>query len=63
MQSIRYSAFSGCDNLKKINIPASVDTIGEYAFENCENLTVTVKKGSFAEKYCKENNINYIYEE
>lgn len=63
VQSIRYSAFSGCDNLKKINIPASVDTIGEYAFEDCDNITVTVEKGSFAEKYCKENNTKYMYED
>ena len=41
--SIGSSAFSGCDNLKEVNIPASVQTIGAHAFGGCENLeTVTL---------------------
>ena len=62
VKSIGNCDFLGCDNLKKINIPASVKTIGEYAFEYCNNLTATVEKGSYAEKYCQENNIKYILE-
>ena len=31
-------AFSGCDNLKEINIPTSVTGIGESAFNGCDNL-------------------------
>ena len=36
--SIGYEAFSGCSNLKSINIPNSVVNIGNYAFENCNKL-------------------------
>ena len=63
VKSLGDSAFYGCDNLKKINIPASIDTIGEDAFEYCDNLTATVARDSYAEKYCKENKINYMYED
>ena len=37
----------GCSNLKSIVIPASVTTIGAYAFSGCNNLTsVTFEEGS-----------------
>ena len=32
------SAFKGCSNLKKVNIPETVTTIEMYAFQDCENL-------------------------
>ena len=32
----------GCDGLREIIIPSSVQTVGRYAFENCNNLSVTV---------------------
>jgi len=36
-------AFSGCENLKNIGVPASVTAIGAYAFENCLKLeSVTI---------------------
>lgn len=33
-------AFWGCENLKKINLPPSVTTLGEGVFKNCRSLTV-----------------------
>lgn len=42
-----YGAFSDCTALTSIEIPASVETIGNTAFKNCSKLTtVTFEKGS-----------------
>ena len=47
LETIKKSAFKGCNNLKSIVIPASVTTIGAYAFSGCTNLTsVTFEEGS-----------------
>ena len=47
LETIDKSAFKGCNNLKSIVIPASVTTIGAYAFSGCTNLTsVTFEEGS-----------------
>ena len=42
-----YGAFSDCTALTSIEIPASVETIGNTAFKHCSSLaTVTFEKGS-----------------
>ena len=42
-----YGAFSDCSSLTSIEIPASVETIGNTAFSDCSSLaTVTFEKGS-----------------
>ncbi len=47
LKTIKESAFKGCSNLKSIVIPASVTTIGTFAFWDCTNLTsVTFEEGS-----------------
>ena len=53
-------AFFGCYSLTSITIPNSVTTIGEYAFYDCDSLTIQCNSGSYAEKYCKKNNIKYL---
>lgn len=54
-------AFMYCDDLEKIFIPASVTTIMNDVFYNCDKLTIFCKKGSEAEKYAVEYDINYKY--
>lgn len=39
----------------------SVTSIGHYAFDNCDNLTLRVLPDSYAEQYAKSNSIPYTY--
>ena len=57
--SIESGAFCECTSLKSITIPNSVTSIGDRAFDECTNLTLSVYKGSYGEKYAKENNLKY----
>ena len=41
---IGYKAFQWCVNLKKVEIPNSVWKIGAYAFYNCYNAEIILKK-------------------
>ena len=42
-------AFNGCSDLKSIEIPVSVTSIGQWAFENCNSLTTVYYEGTSAE--------------
>lgn len=46
--------------ITEITLPDSITEIGEKALAYIDNLTVKAPRGSFAEEYCKEHNINYI---
>lgn len=61
--SIGDLAFYWCFSLASINIPRSVTSIGKHAFTDCEELIAVVDSGSYAEQYCKENEIEYVYPE
>lgn len=45
VKEIKQSAFCDLKNLKKIELPSGLISIGEYAFSGCENLTsITIPK-------------------
>ena len=60
--SIGDSAFRYCKSLTSITIPASVTNIGDSAFADCsDTLLFTVEQGSYADQWCKENNLYFTY--
>ena len=56
--SIGDSAFAGCDELDEVTIPPNVTRIGYDAFEDF--ITIKGYTGSAAEKYAKENDIDFV---
>lgn len=61
VERIGYLAFYNCRALGEIAIPASVTEIGGGAFIGCRDLVVTVARGSYAETYCKNNDLRFAY--
>ena len=55
-------AFSTCENLEKIYIPATVTKLGEGVFYNCTSIVIVTPSGSAAEKYAINYKINYTNE-
>ena len=55
------NAFANCPSLAAVNLPAGVAAIGEEAFADCPLLTLTVTRGSYAERYCRDNGLAYAY--
>jgi hypothetical protein len=53
-------AFAYCKSLTSIVLPDSLVSIGEQVFEGCPSLTIQCNAGSYAEQYCKENNLKYF---
>lgn len=60
VNTIKGSAFRD-SALVRLAIPESVKTIGKEAFLGCEDLTVYVVPGSYAEQYCIDNGVIYAY--
>ena len=65
-------AFYNCRMLTSVSLPYSVKHIGKDAFSvpktgngsftaPAEELTVTVPEDSYAEQYCRENGLKYVY--
>lgn len=52
---IEDDAFNFCDALKKVMIPDTVRTIGEYAFANCQNLEEVCFQQSAKLEYLPEH--------
>ena len=68
VERIEATSFSYCEKLKEIHIPSSVTFIqGESeeassAFMESPNVTIYAPKGSYAEKYAKQENIKFVAE-
>ena len=52
-------AFENCPNLTSLTIPSSVESIGNDAID--KKCTIICEKGSKAEKYAKDNGLDYNY--
>ena len=67
-EKIEANAFAYCEKLKEVHIPSSVKFMqngaGKYAstFNHSPNVTIYAPKGSYAEKYAKQENIKFIAE-
>lgn len=48
VESIGFSAFSGCTSLRSVFIPSSVNWLGGYAFQTCTSLTSVSIPGSIS---------------
>ena len=57
--TIGADAFGGCSALTYVYIPESVTLISENAFDGSDKIVINCKKGSYAERYAKENSIEY----
>ena len=66
--------FAGCKALTSVTVPGSVKNMGEYIFKVAQadnpfltrypdGLTVIVPQYSYAEEYCRENGLKYVYPE
>lgn len=72
MQNIGRYAFGKCGNLETVTLPPSVKQIKnqtgygrkpETIFDESPNVTAIVEPKSYAERYCKRNEIPYKYAE
>lgn len=54
-------AFYSCKALANLSIPASVTSIGRDAFQDCDDLELAVVQGSYAERYCIDNDLPYFH--
>ena len=62
VKSIRDYAFSDCKDTAGVEIPVSVTYIGPKSFEGSNpDLVIYVYHHSYAEQYCKDNNMKYEY--
>ena len=61
--TIENFTFSSCDALVSVTIPDSITTIGEYAFELSDSLTLIVGHDSYAAAYAEALGLKYIFAE
>ncbi len=60
IRQINSEAMSGCDNLTVVYIPTTVTQIAKDAFSASPNVVIHCKKGSYAEHYAIQNNIDLV---
>lgn len=69
VENIELGAFARCEKLNEVHIPKSVTIIQQVnsdidsaVFEESPNVTIYAPKGSYAEKYAKQENIKFVAE-
>ena len=69
VKNIELGAFARCEKLNEVHIPKSVTIIQQVnsdidsaVFEESPNVTIYAPKGSYAEKYAKQENIKFVAE-
>lgn len=58
--SVGNYAFCECFSLLSLTIPDTVTSIGKGLLQNCSEVSVFGKKGSYAESYANDNHIPFI---
>lgn len=61
LEEISYTCFSSNSNLKTVRLPSSVTSIQNNAFDK-RGVKFYVKSESYAEQWCKSQNVEYIAE-
>lgn len=57
-------AFFECAGLQTVMLPASLQSMGKFAFNNCPNLVLKVPAGSWAESYAAGKKLKYeVYQQ
>ena len=62
VERINDGAFANCAELKSVTLPAGVLQIHPDAFADCPKLTVICPEGSYAHRYCEENDLSFIFD-
>ena len=57
VESIGFAAFASNEKLTSVTIPDSVREISDRVFEGSNNVVISVKSGSYAEKWAQENGV------
>ena len=55
-------AFARCTGLVSINLPQSVSSIADDAFDGCEGVTIYCAEGSYAHDWCVKHGKDFIAE-
>lgn len=62
VENVGMYVFHNCIALKTVTLPASLQALGEFAFDGCQALkAVIVPKDSYAEQYCIQRGIEYVF--
>lgn len=61
LASIEHGAFWDCVSLGTVTIPESVSFIDDRVFSGCGDITLIVERDSYAQEYCIEQGLNYLY--
>lgn len=58
--ALENGAFERCYNLEKLIVPSSINDLGfEWSFEDCPDVVIYGKPGSYAEKFAKDYNFSF----